>query len=296
MLSYRQITKRFQQLVQLSYDTWVCNPKNLLKQRIKKAPQGARKISVAIPHWNRGALIHRPLWNIVNDERIEEIVIVDDGSSELEFSLLVQNIALYDRRKVVTIHRREENRGVLFTKLECVEKTRGSWMVLLDSDNTLLPSFLDALTTLTVLDPNIFYCSNWAIPYFSFFQVAGELIDFQKACRLIQKGTLKRISLLNDGNYFFHRMTYLAQLGALRDIGNDVADVILANYYWLSKGGALQVMNHAHYFHRIDSSSFWIRTSKESRERVMTLFHRLKNNLPWDDSFAKDYGFLATLL
>ena len=91
-------------------------------------------------------------------------------------------------------------------------------------------------------------------------------------------------------------MTYLAQLGALRDIGNDVADVILANYYWLSKGGALKVMNHAHYFHRIDSSSFWIRTSKESRERVMTLFHRLENNLPWDDSFARDYGFLATHL
>ncbi|MBX9577072.1 MAG: glycosyltransferase family 2 protein [Chthoniobacterales bacterium] len=286
MFFHREVKKKIQQSIQQGYDTLICTPERLMHQSIKRCPEGSRKVSVAIPHWNRGALIHRPLWNIVNDERIEEIVIVDDGSSEEEFSLLVKNVARYDRRKVVTIHRREENKGVQFTKVECVEKICGAWMILLDSDNTLFPSYLDAVVALQHLDEKSLYCPDWAFPYFWFRQVAGQKIDFQKACYLIQQGTLQKISLLNDGNYFFHKATYLAQLLPLKQIQHDVADVMLANYRWLSQGGSLTVMQQARYLHRIDDSSFWMRTSQESRRRVMSIFDRFKNNLPWDGPFA----------
>ena len=291
MLLFRKIKKQIQQSIQQGHDALICTPEHLMHQCIKRCPQGIRKISVAIPHWNRGALIHRPLWNIVNDERIEEIIIIDDGSSEEEFSLLVKNVARYDRRKVVEIHRREENKGVQFTKIECVEKIRGAWMILLDSDNTLFPSYLDVVVALKELDKKSLYCPDWAFPYFWFRQVAGQKIDFQKACSLIQQGTLQKISLLNDGNYFFNKATYLTQLSSLKQIQHDVADVMLANYYWLSQGGSLTVMRGARYLHRIDDSSFWMRTSQESKKRVMTIFDRFKKNLPWDEVFEKTIKF-----
>ncbi len=280
--------KKIQQWLQRGYDHFICTPDRLVKQAVRKSRSGERHFSVAIPHWNRAALIHRPLWNIVNDERIEEIVIVDDGSHEEEFALLVNNVTRYDRRKIITIYRREENRGAQFTKMECVEKTRGPWMVLLDSDNTLLTNYLDAISELQEHDEKTIYCPDWAFPYFCFHPLSGKKIDFQKTCQLVQQGVLQRIYLLNDGNYFFHQKTYLAQLRGLEAIQNDVADVMLANYRWLSQGGYLKVMGKASYIHRIDDSSFWMRTPQQSKERVMALFERLKKNLPWDDDFKNN--------
>ena len=134
-------------------------------------------------------------------------------------------------------------------------------------------------------DEKNIYCPDWAFPYFCFHPLAGKKIDFQKTCHLVQQGVLQRIYILNDGNYFFHRKTYLAQLMGLEAIQNDVADVMLANYRWLSQGGYLEVMKNASYIHRIDDSSFWMRTPQQSKERVMALFERLKKNLPWDDAF-----------
>jgi glycosyltransferase involved in cell wall biosynthesis len=287
MFLHRKIKKEIQHWIQKKYDAWICTPEHLINQPIKRSPRGGRKISVAIPHWNRGALIHRPLWNIVNDERIEEIVIVDDGSSEEEFALLTKNVTRYDQRNVVTIHRREENRGAQFTKIECVEKIVGEWMILLDSDNTLFSSYLNAVVSLNELDEKSLYCPDWAFPYFCFHQLRGKKIDFQKTCHLAQNGILQKIYLLNDGNYFFHKTTYLNQLSSLKQIENDVADVILANYSWLSQGGFLTVLQGARYLHRIDDSSFWLRTSEESKKRLMTIFDRLKKNLPWNDAFEK---------
>ena len=280
-----QRKKQIQQWVQYGYDRLICTPDRLAHQPIRKIRLGERKFAVAIPHYNRGALIHRPLWNIIHDERVEEIIIVDDGSSEEEFALLVKNVTRYDQRKVVTIHRREENRGVQFTKIECVEKTHGSWLVLLDSDNTLLPSYLNCVVTLPALDKETLYCPDWAFPYFCFHQLSGQLIDFQKACQLTQQRVLRRVYIINDGNYFFHKKTYLAQLSHLKHIEHDVADVMLANYCWLSQGRTLTVMQRASYVHRIDASSFWMRTSEASRERVMNIFYRLEKNLLWDEAF-----------
>ena len=280
-----QRKKKFQQWLQQGYDRFICTPDRLACQPSRKIRTGERKISVAIPHWNRGGLIHRPLWNIIHDERVEEIVIVDDGSSEEEFALLVKNVAQYDRRKIVTIHRREENRGAQFTKIECVEKTTGAWMILLDSDNTLLPSYLNIVATLENLEEQKIYCPDWAFPYFCFHQLSGEQIDFQRACQLTKKGVLQRVYILNDGNYFFHRNSYLTHLLSLKDMHPDAADVMTTSYHWLSQGGFLEVLRGAPYIHRVDASSFWIRTSEKSRKRVMTIFDRLEKKIPWDDAF-----------
>ncbi len=269
------------------YDSWICTPSHLLKQPFKKKAKGTPFFSVAIPHWNRANAIHQPLWNIINNESVQEIVIVDDGSSAEQFEILEKNILRYDCRKVVKLYRREENRGAQFTKIECVEKTEGDWVVLLDSDNTLFSSYLNAVLSLEDWNKNAIYAPDWAFPVFCFHLFAGQEIDFERACYLTQEGVLQNVSLLNDGNYFFHKKTYLEQFSMLKKIRHDVADVMLMNYYWLSQNKILKVMPRATYMHRIDSSSFWLRTKTQSQDRVRELFERLDKKLPWDESFEK---------
>lgn len=277
----------FKHQIQAAYDRWICTPERLMLQSVRKFPRHARKISIAIPHYNRAALIHRPLWNIVNDERVEEIVIVDDGSSQEEFELLQNNVARYDQRKVVALYRREKNKGTQFTKMECVEKTMGPWLILLDSDNTLFRGYLEAVTSLPVLEEQTIYCPEKALPYFRFSKFLNLKMDFELVYQLTQSGVLKRSSFLNDGNYFFNKEAYRAHFLKLNQMKSDVADVMVANYYWLSHKKTLAVLKGASYLHRIDASSFWVRTSQESKARVIEIFKRLENNLRWDDDFEK---------
>lgn len=273
--------------VQSIYDSWICTPARLLKQPLKKKTKNASCFSVAIPHWNRADAIHRPLWNIINNEIVQEIIIVDDGSSTQQFEKLQKNILRYDSRKVVKLYRREENKGAQFTKIECVEKTKGDWVVLLDSDNTLFHSYLNAVTLLKHWDANAIYCSDWAFPNFCFHLFAGQEINFQRACHLAQERVLQKISLFNDGNYFFHKKTYLEHFSMFKKIHYDAADVMLMNYYWLSQKKVLKVMRRATYMHRIDPSSFWLSTQQESQDHAKKLFERLEKNLPWDAAFKE---------
>jgi len=49
----------------------------------------------------------------------------------------------------------------------------------------------------------------------------------------------------------------------------------------LSDGGRLRVLERGAYHHRIDASSFWMRTADESRERVLQIFSLFEQGVPW---------------
>jgi hypothetical protein len=187
----------------------------------------------------------------------------------------------------VRIFRRGENRGALFTKLEAVEHAQCPWVVLLDSDNTLLPSALNAICRLRSRDSDTIYCPTFAFPYYSFKSLSGLAIDFACAVRLCREGTLRRVYIINDGNYLLHRETYLESMSPLRELRRDVADVMVVNYLWLSANKRLHVLDNASYIHRIDSTSFWHQTADASRKRVLALFDRIEAGLAWDDEMLK---------
>lgn len=56
---------------------------------------------------------------------------------------------------------------------------------------------------------------------------------------------------------------------------------MVANYLWLSGEGRLEVLQHGAYHHRIDGSSFWMRTAEESRRRVLHLFALFEEGVRW---------------
>lgn len=255
-------------------------------QRLDSLSKGMQ-FSIGIPHYNRGALIARPLRNLFNHPAVSEVVIVDDGSRESEYEALREQVRHIDKAGRVKIHRRIENRGALLTKLECVEKCSSDWVLVLDSDNTAFKGYLDRLRTLAPLDPSAIYCAAWAYPYFPFDELSGMTLDFEKSSELLRSGVLKRNYLLNDGNYLVNRRRYSEVVSLIGHLPSDVVDVLVVNYLWLSKGGKLEVIPKTKYMHRVDASSFWSRTAEASKKRLVEIYSRMEGAHRWDEDFLQ---------
>ncbi len=244
-------------------------------------------ISVAIAHYNRGKEAYRPLYNLLDHPLVAEVVFFDDGSAEGEFAALKKAVTGLGATERVRIERREKNRGALQTKLDATAACHSEWVLILDSDNTVFPSYLNALAKIKNKTPETIYCSPFAFPYFSFKSLAGRILDFDACCELTRSGLLRQCFIINDGNYLVHRKTYLKQIMPLATMRSDVADVMAVNYAWLSEGGKLEVLRQGIYHHRIDASSFWLRTADESRERVMKIFELFEKGIRWQDGGAE---------
>lgn len=255
------------------YDQWICTPEAVRRQAAKgSGPGNGLKFSVGIPHYNRGNLIYRPLFNLLDHPAVEEVVIVDDGSREEEYRALVEFVDSLECGERVKVFQRKENHGALLTKLECVERCTSDWVLVLDSDNTAFTGYLNELAGILQPDAATFYCASWAWPLFPFHDFKGGKINFEKACESTRSGMLKRVFIFNDGNYLVNRLAYMESVMRLGPIASDVADVMVVNYNWLSGGGSLQILQEVSYFHRVDASSFWNQTAEESKQRVMEVY------------------------
>ena len=196
------------------------------------------KISVAIPHYNNPNLIHVSLFNIINDSRVDEIVILDDCSYEKEFDKLCSR--LYPFRDKIKLYRREKNWGPFANKIQTVKLCKNNWVILLDYDNTILQDYLNTFFNLPSWENNSIYCSDFAFPNFSFEDYGGKKIDFATTLELLKTGDFIP-AFFNDGNYLVNRKEFVECLEPYWNVYAQ-ADVIYANYVWLFKGNKLTVI------------------------------------------------------
>jgi glycosyltransferase involved in cell wall biosynthesis len=270
------------------YDRWICTPEAVRRQAAKEVKQrNGLRFSVGIPHYNRGKLIYRPLFNLLHHPLVNEVVIVDDGSIEEEYRALMEFVDSLHCGDRVKVFRRNENRGALLTKLECVERCDSEWVLLLDSDNTAFRGYLDGLGRIQKPKADTFYCAEWAWPRFSFRALGIDTIDFSRAVSLCRDGRLRRHYIINDGNYLVNRGSYCHYVSRIGEIPSDVVDVMVVNYLWLSGGGKLQMLSGKSYNHRVDSTSFYIRTEDFSKKRLLDLFQRFESGETCGDEYLQ---------
>ena len=270
------------------YDQWVCTPDAVQKQASRcQSPAKGLRFSVGIPHYNRGGEIYKPLFNAIQHPNVEEIVIVDDGSSDEQYEKLHQFVDRLKSEKKIFLHRRKENRKALFTKVEVAEKCSCEWILILDSDNTFFMRTLNDLSALRDIHEDTFYCCSFAFPYFDFTPVGAELLDFEKIASLSQQGILQKFYIMNDGNYLVNKKTYLSAARKVGETQNDEADVITLNYSLISNGGKLKVMENTHYFHRVHKQSRWLMNADASKKRLNLIYSRLKEKKPFDAEFSE---------
>lgn len=206
-------------------------------------------LSLCITTYNRFEMTMESFAQVINDDRISEVVIIDD-CSEIEY---------YDKLAAATIDmpkvrliRNEKNLGMSLNKKKAIELAKSEWCIILDSDNVISSAFIDALDERTErLGSKIIFCPDFAKPRFSYTHFDGHYIDRFTVGRHLLDPMAE--PLLNTCNYVVNRDQYLGVFEHNPEMKG--TDTIWFNYLWLKAGNSFYVVPGMEYEHRVHIGS-----------------------------------------
>ena len=225
------------------------------------------KISLCIPTYNRLDLLKRSFENVLMDERIGEIVIVDDHSNT---SIFQKVHALGDLPKV-KVYRNPENLGVYGNKKRAIELATYEWCILFDSDNVIDTDYIDTIYSQT-WDEGTILAPSFAKPHFDYRAYAGQKWTKLNIANEIGKAGVD--CCLNTMNFFVNRSRFLSVWQQHDNIKG--ADSIYFNYLWLLAGNAFHVVPKLEYFHLVHDGSYYISVANESAPKSKEIENLLK--------------------
>lgn len=203
-----------------------------------------KKISLCITNYNRNAYLFKSFEQVLNDERIGEVVIVDDCSDPDIYKAIEERCKYMPK---VKLFRNEVNLDVYANKREAVSKAKYEYVILFDSDNVIATNYLDQVYLLPHSKTTIF-APDFAMPVFDYRKFAGLNIKRSNVHEYCFKPGFD--CLINTMNYFVNRDEYLS-IWQPKD-GIIGADSIYMNYLWLSAGNSIYVVPSLTYFHRVN--------------------------------------------
>jgi len=211
------------------------------------------KLSLAITTYNRAELTIKSFEKVLNDDRIGEIVIVDDCSIQENYIQLEVLLRSLDNKKI-RLYRNESNIGMSLNKLKAIDLCFYDWVIIFDSDNVLDVNYLDAFEKpyrkYYGLWKGWIFCPSAALPKFDYKDLEGDLIDTLNVRRLLQSANGNKVEwLLNTCNYIVHRQTYLDNYKANPNM--KATDTIWHNYNHLRNKGSFYVVPDMTYQHLV---------------------------------------------
>ena len=236
-------------------------------------------ITLAIPSYNRSNYVIESFVGVLSDDRISEILIVDDSSDTEEFSRLEALILElhthrgYDKIRLI---RNQKNLGSFLNKKECVVNSKFDWVILLDSDNVIdvryLNSIEDKRNDTTIYTPSHAVCSSPILDYRKYSNVSLSKNEY---VRTVSEGhNVTWDCILNTGNYFFNKLNYLKCIDQeLEVLESYAADAFYMIYLWMKNvpEGKLEVTEGMEYQHRLHPNSHWTSNSELSNSFVKKL-------------------------
>lgn len=210
----------------------------------------ARKISICIPTHNRVEMTIESFQRVYNDDRIDEIVIVDDASDELEYRRLK---AITDCMPKVKLYRNPTNLDCYANKRMAVSYATNKHVIVLDSDNEIGTDYIDTIFQYEWID-NVILQPSFAAPMFDFRDFGGLYVNKKNAARCIDSYRLFT-TMLNAMNYFVCADEYKRVWKD--DINPYTADSIYQALNWMEAGGEIYVVPGLTYHHRIHNGSHY---------------------------------------
>jgi glycosyltransferase involved in cell wall biosynthesis len=187
---------------------------------------------------------------VLNDDRITEIVIVDDHSAIEIYEALKEELSKYEK---VRLYRNEKNLGMSLNKFKSVELCTNEWVIIFDSDNVIDSTYVDAIAKKKTMFVNTIYCPSFAAPSFDYRQHEGKVISKMNIGQEIQDKMLN--CCMNTCNYVVHRRMYLDVYQMNKDMKG--TDTLWFAYLWLKSGKNFFIVPDMHYMHRVhDGSGF----------------------------------------
>jgi len=230
-----------------------------------------RTITLAITTYNRTDLLYKSFEQVVDDERISEIVIVDDASKKEIF----EEINLLNHNPKIKLLRNSSNRGVYRNKYESVQLSSNEWVIVFDSDNIISTKYIDTLYDIGTWQPKTVYCPDFAKPKFDYRHFAGKLIYKSTAASFFKLPQFD--CLINTMNCFVNRDEFLKHFDP--ETEPSAADSAYFNYRWLMAGNSMYVVPGLEYEHLVHSGSHYVQNigaSNKFHAQMMNAFKTMK--------------------
>lgn len=254
------------------------------------------KLSLCITTFNRYEMTVESFAKVLDDDRIDDIVISDDASTDDTCQQLVEkfNCNPINNRKV-RVFRQRENIGMSRNKRYAIEQAKNPWCIIFDSDNIIGPDYLDAFYQFAIEGGAInefgkitniekfIFCPDFAKPNFDYreFKCGNGGIGIRSGIYGARESAfeIKNDSfncLLNTCNYIVNRDFYLKTYQY--NPKHIASDTVWHNYIHLKAGGLLVVVPGMQYDHRTHKGSGFLqgidhnmRMQAEVRKMIMEL-------------------------
>lgn len=208
--------------------------------------------SIAIPTYNRYDLVRACIGEIIHDPRVDEIVIVDDYSTDGSYERLLTFQESFKIPKI-KVYRNAKNLDCYANKARAVALSSSPWIVLFDSDNVLTPSYLDALYVEEPWDERTVYLPTFAQPHFDYREFEGLRVTKNTVGQYAGNQTF--LTALNTANYLVPRVGYIDVWDPHEN--PHTADSIYMAYRFLLNGFTLAFVKNLHYLHRVHEQSHY---------------------------------------
>lgn len=226
------------------------------------------KLSLCITTYNRYELTIESFAKVIDDPRIDDIVILDD-CSEPETRTKLMNYLCYLNNNnnpsagKISLCFQDHNVGMSKNKRDAIALARNEWVIIFDSDNVIDPTYLDAFYNyirkpisgdITILGESTIFCPDFAKPKFDYTvysQSGMPAFSRFNAGKFIVNDDFN--CLMNTCNYIVNRDFYLKTYKHNQQ--HKASDTIWHNYNHLLAGGNFHVVPGMQYFHRIHNGS-----------------------------------------
>ena len=230
-----------------------------------------RKVSLCITTHNRTWMLMRSFDQLLDDDRVSEIVIVDDASKIDVWNEICIDIGLLKNPKI-KLFRNDKNLGCYRNKKRSVELATNDNVIIADSDNIFSKDYIDKLYQYGFWGETVAYAPDFAKPNFDYRAYDGVLISKQNVHLLIGKPGVD--ALLNTMNYFVNRDAYLKAWKD--DIEPHAIDSVYHNYNWLVSGGLILVVKGLEYIHNIHDGSLYKQVGGKTHALAREINSKLK--------------------
>jgi glycosyltransferase involved in cell wall biosynthesis len=216
------------------------------------------KLTLAITVYNRYDLLLESFSQVIDDSRIDEILICDDHSKDEYWNKIKELPALSPKIKVV---RQLENRNMSVNKRDAIFHSKNDWVIIFDSDNVIGEDYLDALESEGELLTRFIYCPSFAKPNFDYRKLERRVFSVSRVFP-DNRGSLgvrpdfndtATACLFNTCNYVVNRSEYLKVWEENKYVKS--ADTIWFNYLWLKAGNYFTVLPRMEYAHLVHKNS-----------------------------------------
>lgn len=209
------------------------------------------KLSLAITTYMRYEMTVESFAQVIDDPRIDDILILDDASTDGSYEKLKKHLEGNEKVRVI---RQAQNRNMSLNKRDAIALSKNDWVIIFDSDNIISPKYLDAFYGQIERDGRpldfCIYIPDFAKPQFDYRKFAGMTYGVMKRPPVHDS---MGNCMMNTANYIVNRQEYVKHYQYNAE--HICSDTIWFNYNWWKAGNTFYVVPGMEYEHRVHPGS-----------------------------------------